>query len=183
MSTSEFPESGQANLGQTQPIQSGPVAGMTAEIAGLRARTVDLHNPRFLCWTAMSCGIVAVPLGICMMLEGVSLLLPMSAITFRAALAAAQWIVGGFLMCMMCTWTWQWGTRMLGLHVKLDARGVDFNLERRRNRVSCSWHGSRWPRSSRSAWVLRRSTTFWEKTEAGPASRRTHFFGRSVWRG
>ena len=100
---------------------------MTAEIAGLRARTVDLHNPRFLCWTAMSCGIVAVPLGICMMLEGVSLLFPMSAITFRAACRGPV-DLGGFLMCMMCTWTWQWGTRMLGLHVKLDARGVDFNL-------------------------------------------------------
>ncbi len=118
MSASEFPE----------PSQSGMAAGMTAEIAAHRARTVDLHNPRFLCWTAMVCGILAAPLGICMMLEGGSLLFPVSAITVRTAVAAGQWILGGFLMCMTCPWAWQWGTRILGLHVKLDARGVDFKL-------------------------------------------------------
>jgi hypothetical protein len=128
MSTSEFPEPGQANSSQTRQMQSGPAAGVTAETAAYRARTVDLHNPRFLCWTAMVCGILSVPLGMCMMLEGGSLLFPVRAITFRLAIAAGQWILGGFLMCMTCPWAWQWGTRMLGLHVKLDARGVDFNL-------------------------------------------------------
>jgi hypothetical protein len=76
----------------------------------------------------MGCGIVAVPLGICMVLEGGSLLFPLNAISFIAVVAAVQWILGGFLMCMMCPWLWKWSTRMLAFNVKLDARGVDFNL-------------------------------------------------------
>ncbi len=123
MSTSEFPEPDQA-----EPNQIGLVAGTSSELAGRRARTVVLHNSRSVCWMTMGCGIVAVPLGICMVLEGGSLLFPVSAITFMAALAAAQWILGGFMMCMMLPWAWKWGARMLGFKVKLDARGVNFNL-------------------------------------------------------
>jgi len=76
----------------------------------------------------MGMGIVAVPLGICMVFEGGSLLIPLNAITFLGVLAAAQWILGGFLMCMMLPWTWKWGARLLAVNVKLDARGVDLNL-------------------------------------------------------
>jgi hypothetical protein len=93
-----------------------------------RARTVVLHNSRLVCWMTMGCGIVAVPMGICMVLEGGSLLFPLNAITFVAVVAAGQWILGGFLMSMMLPWVWKWGTRMLSANVKLDARGVDINL-------------------------------------------------------
>jgi hypothetical protein len=123
MSTSEFPEPGQAD-----PNQGRLVAGTTAEIAGRRARTVVLHNSRTVCWMTMGCGIIAVLLGICMVLQGGSLLFPLSAITFIAALAAAQWILGGFMMCLILPWVWKWGTKMLSVHVKFDARGVDLNL-------------------------------------------------------
>ena len=116
--TSEFPNPGQA----------AAAAGITSELAGLRAKPLLLRNSRTVCWMTIGCGIIAVPLGICMVLEGGSLLFPLSAITFIAVVAAAQWIVGGFLMCMMLPWVWKWGTRMLSVYVKFDARGVDLNL-------------------------------------------------------
>jgi hypothetical protein len=118
MSTTEFPE----------PGQGGVVAGITSEIAGRRAGTVVLHNSRIVCWFTMSMGIISVFMGVCMMLMVVSMLFPVSAITFMRVLAAAQWGLGGLMMCMMCPWLWKWGARMLNFNVKLDARGVDFNL-------------------------------------------------------
>jgi hypothetical protein len=132
MTTSEFPEPSQAKPGQAQPDQTGPVAaavaGKPAEMAEHRARTMVLRNSRTIVWMTMGCGIVAVPMGICMVLEGGSLLFPLNAITFVAVVAAGQWILGGFLMSMMLPWVWKWGTRMLSANVKLDARGVDINL-------------------------------------------------------
>jgi hypothetical protein len=127
MTTGEFPEPG-----QTQPSQSGPVAepvaGKPAEMAEHRARTVVLRNSRIVCWMTMGMGVISVLLGICMMLMVVSLLFPVNAITFMRVIAAFQWGLGGFLMCMMLPWLWKWGTRMLSANVKLDARGVDLNL-------------------------------------------------------
>jgi hypothetical protein len=118
MTTSEFPE----------PGHGAAVPGVSAELAGHSARTVVLHNSRLVCWMTIGFGVVAVPLGICMVLEGGSLLFPLNAISFIAVVAAAQWILGGFLMCMMLPWMWKWGARMLSVNVKLDARGVDLNL-------------------------------------------------------
>lgn len=139
MTTSEFPEPSQANpshaeQGHAEPRQAQldktdqPPAGEPAERSEHRAGTVVLRNSRIVCWLTMGMGVISVFLGICMMLMVVSLLFPLSAITFMRVLAAVQWGLGGFLMCMMCPWLWRWGTRMLGFSVKLDARGVDFNL-------------------------------------------------------
>jgi hypothetical protein len=100
MTTSEFPE----------PGQGAAVADKPAEIAAHRARTVVLHNSRLVCWLTMGMGIISVFMGICMMLMEVSLLFPLSAITFMRVFAAIQWGLGGFLMCMMCPWLWKWGT-------------------------------------------------------------------------
>jgi hypothetical protein len=71
---------------------------------------VVLHNSRLVCWLTMGMGIISVFMGICMMLMEVSLLFPLSAITFMRVFAAIQWGLGGFLMCMMCPWLWKWGT-------------------------------------------------------------------------
>ena len=118
MNASEIPEQSQGEA----------VSGISPELAALRALTVVLHNSRSVCWMTMGCGVVSVPLGICMVLEGGSLLFPLSAINFMAALAAAQWILGGLMMCAMCPWAWKWGARMLSYSVKLDAKGVDLNF-------------------------------------------------------
>jgi hypothetical protein len=128
MMTDEFPEPGQAQAGQSQGSPSGLAAVNPAELAELRARTVVLRNSRIVCWMTMGMGVLSVGLGICMMLMVYSLLFPLRAITFMRVLAAAQWGLGGFLMCMMLPWAWKWGTRMLSMHVKLDGRGVDLNL-------------------------------------------------------
>jgi hypothetical protein len=124
MTTSEFPEPGQ---GAAVPDKRAEIAG-SAAIAGHSAGTVVLRNSRIVCWLTMGMGIISAFMGICMMLMVVSLLFPLSALTFMRVFAAVQWGLGGFLMCMMCPWLWKWGTRMLNFSVKLDARGVDFNL-------------------------------------------------------
>ena len=122
MSGGEFP--GQDQGGG----QSGEAAGITSEIALRRARTVVLHNSGIVCWMTMGTGVVSVFMGVCMMLMVYTLVIPLNAISFMRVLAAAQWGLGGLMMCMMCPWLWKWGTRMLNFNVKLDARGVDFNL-------------------------------------------------------
>jgi hypothetical protein len=127
MMTDEFPEPSQTQAGQSGPV-AGAGAGNPAEMARHRAKTVVLRNSRLVCWMTMGCGIVAVPMGICMVLEGGSLLSPLSAISFMAVLAAAQWILGGFMFSMTLPFAWKWGARMLSANVKLDARGVDLNL-------------------------------------------------------
>jgi len=127
MTTGEFPKPNQTQAGQSGLV-AGAGAGKPAEMAEHRARTVVLRNSRIVCWMTMGMGIISVFLGICMMLMVVSLLFPLSAITFMRVLAAAQWGLGGFLMCMMLPYAWKWGRRMLSAHVKLDARGVDLNL-------------------------------------------------------
>jgi drug/metabolite transporter superfamily protein YnfA len=118
MSTREFPE----------PIPSGLDTSISSEIAGRRARTLVLHNSRIVCWMTMGMGIISALLGVCMVMMCVSLLFPVSAITFMRVLAAAQWGLGGLMMCLMLPWLWKWGATMLNSRVKLDARGVDFNL-------------------------------------------------------
>jgi len=148
-----------------------------------RARAVVLRNSRIVCWMTIGCGIVAVPLGICMVLEGGSLLFPLNAITFIAVLAAAQWILGGFLMCMMLPWVWKWSTRMLRANVKLDARGVDLNLGTKKKPVEMfvAWDQVASVQQKRLGKIW--SSPLLQKTEAGPATRRTHSFARSAWRG
>jgi hypothetical protein len=118
MSAREFPE----------PNPSGVDTGITSEITGLRARTVVLHNSRIVCWMTMGMGIISTLLGVCMVAMCISLLFPVSAITFMRVLAAAQWGLGGLMMCLMLPWLWKWGATMLSSRVKLDARGVDFKL-------------------------------------------------------
>jgi len=118
MSTNEFPE----------PSRGGVVAGVNSGIAGRRARTVVLRNSRIACWLMMGLGIACLFIGLCMMLMVGSLLFPVSALTFMRLLAAAQWGLVGMVMCMMCPRLWKWGIGMLKFSVKLDARGVDFNL-------------------------------------------------------
>ncbi len=128
MSATEFPEPSQGAVGHGGAGQAGVSVATTSETAHLRSRSVVLHNSRFVCYLTMAMGIISVILGICMVLEGGSLMLPLSAMTFMAVLAAARWILGGVMMCAMCSWLWKWSTKLLNVKVKLDAKGVDFNL-------------------------------------------------------
>jgi hypothetical protein len=116
-------------------------AGITAEIARLRATTVVLHNSRIVCWLTMTMGPVAVFVGLCMIVMVCTLVFPLSAITWIRGLAATQWGMGAVGMFTMCPWVWQWGTRMLSFNVKLDARGVDFNLgtKKKPNEMFMAW--------------------------------------------
>jgi hypothetical protein len=104
------------------------LSGITSEIAGHRARHMVLHNSRFVCFGMMGLGVCSLIIGICMMLMVFSLIFPVSAISFMRVLAAAQWGLGGFMMCYLCPALFKWSRGMLHKSVKLDERGVDFVL-------------------------------------------------------
>jgi hypothetical protein len=55
-------------------------------------------------------------------------LTPLGEFSFMRALAATQWGLGGVMMCYTCPALWKWGQTLAGHSVKLDERGVDFNL-------------------------------------------------------
>jgi hypothetical protein len=123
MSAREFPELN----------QGGAVAGITSQIAAERARPKVLHNSRIVCWGMMGVAVCSLLIGVCMVLMVFSVLFPLRAITFMSVLAAAQWGLGGFMMGYMCPWLWKWSLGMLHKKVKLDERGVDFQLGTKKN--------------------------------------------------
>jgi hypothetical protein len=113
--------------------QAGTVAGIATRIAAERARPMVMHNSRIVCWGMMGTAVCSLFIGVCMVLMMFSLLFPVSAITFMRVLAAAQWGLGGVMMCYMCPWLWKWSQGMLHKKVKLDERGVDFQLGTKKN--------------------------------------------------
>jgi hypothetical protein len=116
-------------------IQPSPGAGITASMAEHRARKMVLHNSRTLCWGMMGVGVCSLFIGVCMVLMAISLLMPVSAITFLRLLAAAQWGLGGVLMAYMCPALWKWARTMAQKKVKMDERGVEFSLGSKKNPV------------------------------------------------
>jgi hypothetical protein len=118
MSAREFP----------MPDESGLLVGSTSQIAAERAHSVVLRNSRLLCWGTMGIGICSLIIGLCMVLMVFSVLTPLDAISFMRVLAALQWGLGGLMMGYMCPALWKWGQTMANYTVKMDDRGVDFNL-------------------------------------------------------
>jgi hypothetical protein len=98
-----------------------------------RAKTVFLRNSRIVCWLTFVVAIVSAFLGVCMMLMVVSVLTPLSAISFVRVLAAAQWGLGGLMFCLLCPSLCSWSMRMLNSQVKLDAAGAAFQLGSKKN--------------------------------------------------
>jgi hypothetical protein len=115
MSTAEFPA-------------PGPNAGINSQMEFKRAIPRMLHNSRILCWTTMAGGIVAAFIGVCMLLMVFSLLFQQGRINFGNVMGALQWGIGALAMLSMCPWLWKMGRAMAGYQVKLDPRGVTFNL-------------------------------------------------------
>ena len=81
----------------------------------------------------MGVGVCSAFIGVCMMLMIVSLLTHLGAISFMRVLAGVQWGLGGFMMCILCPALWKRGRRVLNDRVSLDRRGMDFNLETKKN--------------------------------------------------
>jgi hypothetical protein len=118
MSTSEFPE---LNPGAAD-------AGTTAQTARDRAKPMVLRNSRILCWLTMGIGICALCAAACMAIMFFTELFPIGALSFTRGLSALQWGLGAVALGSMCPWLWAWGRMMENYAVKLDERGVDFNL-------------------------------------------------------
>lgn len=123
-------------MSASESIRVNPsVTGITAEIAGHRARPIILRNSRFVCLLAMGVGVCSALIGLCMMLMIVSLLTPLSAIGFMRVLGAAEWGLGGAMFLLVCPALWKWVLGMLYKRVKLDEHGIDFTLGTRKKPV------------------------------------------------
>jgi hypothetical protein len=115
MSSTEFPK-------------PGPGAGINSQIAIDRAHLMVLHNSRILIGVTLFGSMVAAFFAVCMFFGMISQLVPLSALSVARGFGALQWAVGALSMGLMCPWLWKLGRTMAGYRVRLDTRGVDFNL-------------------------------------------------------
>jgi hypothetical protein len=111
-----------------QPSQPVATVGVTADLDALRAHSITLHNSLVGCGVMFLLSISAMFIGLCMVLIAIPMLFPIHNLTFGGGLAAAQWMVGGAGMMYLCPALWKWSAAMAHKHVKLDARGADFQL-------------------------------------------------------
>jgi hypothetical protein len=115
MSTTEFPA-------------AGPAAGINSQIEFYRSKPVMFRNSKFLCWVTMSGSFFAVLLGIGALLVIFSMVFPISDLTADRGWSALRWAFTLLAMICMVPWLWKLGRNMAGYQVRLDNRGVDFNL-------------------------------------------------------
>jgi hypothetical protein len=115
MNESEFPAPG---LG----------AGISSQIEINRAKPEVLRNSRFLCWVTMSGSVFAAIMAVCSLLMVFSLVFPTSDLDGIKSWSALKWGLSGIAMAYMIPYLWKLGRNMAGYQVKLDSRGVDFNL-------------------------------------------------------
>jgi hypothetical protein len=115
MSTAEFPA-------------PGPNAGINSEMEFKRAIPRILHNSRILCWLTLVGSIVVGFMAVCMLLMVFYLLFLQGSLSFGNLIGALQWGVGGLSMLLMCPWLWKKGRAMADYRVRLEPRGVTFNL-------------------------------------------------------
>jgi hypothetical protein len=111
----------------------GPRAGINAQIEINRATPVVLRNSKFLVGVTMSGGIFAAIYVVCMVLILFSLLFPLSDLNGARGWSAFKWSISAVAMGYMCPWLWNLGRAMAGYQVRLDSRGVDFNLGTKKN--------------------------------------------------
>jgi len=115
------------------PINPPAHANNPVAAATHRAQDLTLHNSRLVCGLMFLTSIASAFIGICMFLIAIPLIFPVHNLTFMRALGAAQWALGGVAMMTMCPALWKWTRAMLHKCVKLDARGVDFQLGTTKN--------------------------------------------------
>jgi hypothetical protein len=115
MSATEFPD-------------PGPGAGVNSQIAINRAQPMVLRNSRVLIGVTLFGSIVAAIFVVCMLLMVFSQLFPLNNLTVARGWSALTWALSALAFGSMCPWLWKLGRAMGGYKVRLDSRGVDFNL-------------------------------------------------------
>jgi hypothetical protein len=119
MSTTEFPA-------------PGPGAGINSRIEINRAQPAVLRNSRFLIGVTLFGSLSAAIIAVCMLLMVVSLVFLSGGINTATGWSAFRWAISAVAMGYMCLSLWNLGRAMAGYQVKLDSRGVDFNLGTKR---------------------------------------------------
>jgi len=118
MTAPEFPRANSAGMPRIIP----------AQIEANRARVVVIHNSRILLAVIFLIGISSAFVGICAVLYAISLFFPLTGFSFLRGVAAAQWLLSGFLFASMCPYLWKMASKMAHPRVRFDSSGVQFNL-------------------------------------------------------
>ena len=106
----------------------GPGAGITSQIAMLRATPVVLVNSRFLIGVTMICSILFAFFAVCMVLMVFSIFSTGGGASGGNLYNAFWWGLGTLAFGYGCPRLWNLSRAMAGYRVTLDSRGVNFNL-------------------------------------------------------
>jgi hypothetical protein len=115
-------------MGTTEFPAPGPGAGINSQIEINRTQPVVLRNSRFLVGVTMTGSLIAAVFAVCMVLMVVSMVFPLSDLTTDRGWSAFRWAISALAMGYMGPWLWTMGRKMAAYEVKLDSRGVEFNL-------------------------------------------------------
>jgi len=106
----------------------GPGAGITSQIAMLRATPVVVRNSRFLLGFTMICSILFGVIAVCMALMVVSIFSTGGASGGGNLFSALRWGVAALAFGYACPRFWKLSRAMANHKAMMDARGVMFNL-------------------------------------------------------
>jgi len=111
---------------------AGPGAGINSQIGAERAKPVVVRNSRFLIGVTLLGSVAALVMSLCMVLVALSLVFPVAGLDSDKGWGAFRWALAAVAMGSMCPWLWQMGRAMADYQVRLDSRGVDFQLGTKR---------------------------------------------------
>jgi hypothetical protein len=110
----------------------GPGAGINSAIEINRAQPITLRNSRILVGVTMAGSLFAAIFVVAMTLMVFSLLFPLRDLNGAKAWSAFTWAFSALAMGYMSPWLWKLGRAMAGYQIRLDSRGVQFNLGTKR---------------------------------------------------
>jgi hypothetical protein len=106
----------------------GPGAGITSQIAMVRATPVVVHNSRFLIGVMMVCSILFAFFAVCFALMVFSVLSSGGGLSGGNLYNAFWWGAGALAFGYACPRFWMLTRAMAGYKATMDMRGVMFNL-------------------------------------------------------
>jgi hypothetical protein len=105
-----------------------PGAGVDSQIEINRAQPMVLRNSRLLIGATLIMSLFAAVIAVCLMLLAMSLLFPPSDLTLDRGRSASLWVLYASVSGCSCPWLWSLGRAMAGYQVRMNSRGVEFNL-------------------------------------------------------
>lgn len=106
----------------------GPGAGITSQIASVRATPVVVHNSRFLIGVTMICSVIFAFFAVCFALMVFSVLSSGGGFSGGNLYNAFWWGAGALAFGYSCPRLWKLSRAMANYRVTMDGNGAMFNL-------------------------------------------------------